>query len=118
MLYEVATYYSYTEHFRIPGIQYMSAKFFDSLPEDLQAAVTQAGIENEEAIYEWFPGYNAASIETLKENGVQFNDVDKEAFAVLTEPIVDYYFGLDTTPEDARELFDAMSAARTAIRNK
>lgn len=118
MLFEVANTYSYTEQFRIPGIQYMSAKFFDSLPSDLQEAVVQAGIENEEAIYEWFPEYNQASIDVLKENGVEFVEVDKEVFVEATSSIKDYYFGLDTTPDDAMELYDAMMAARSEIRGE
>lgn len=118
MLFEVANTYSYTEQFRIPGIQYMSAKFFDSLPADLQEAVVQAGIENEESIYEWFPEYNQASIDVLKENGVEFVEVDKDAFIEATASIKDYYFGLDTTPDDAEELYDAMMAARDEVRGE
>lgn len=118
MLFEVADTYSYTEQFRIPGIQYMSAKFFDSLPAELKEAVVQAGIENEESIYEWFPEYNQASIDVLKENGVEFVEVDKGAFIEATASIKDYYFGLDTTPEDAQELYDAMMAARDEIRGE
>ncbi len=103
LLYEVANTYSYTGQFRIPGIQYMSAKFYDSLPADLQEAVIRAGIENEESIYEWFPEYNAASIETLKEKGVEFvTDVDLDAFIEATSSIKDYYFGLDSTPRTHR----------------
>ncbi|MCQ5141856.1 TRAP transporter substrate-binding protein DctP [Enterocloster bolteae] len=118
MLFEVANTYSYTEQFRIPGIQYMSAKFYDSLPEDLQEAVIQAGIENEELIYQWFPEYNQKSIDVLKENGVTFVDTDKDSFIEATAPIKDYYFSLNTTPTDAQELYDAMIAARSAIRGK
>lgn len=118
LLYEVANTYSYTGQFRIPGIQYMSAKFYDSLPADLQEAVIRAGIENEEAIYEWFPEYNAASIETLKEKGVEFvTDVDLDSFIEATSGIKDYYFGLDSTPENAQELYDAMQAVSAQIRS-
>jgi len=117
MLFEVAKYYSHTEHFRIPGLQWMSLKFFDSLPEDLQKAVIQAGIENEEYVYEWFPEYNEKSIEVLKENGVVFNETDKDAFAKLVEPLNEYYFSLSSTPDDARELYEALITARTAYRN-
>ncbi|WP_171042538.1 MULTISPECIES: TRAP transporter substrate-binding protein DctP [unclassified Clostridium] len=118
MLFEVANTYSYTEQFRIPGIQYMSAQFYNNLPEDLQKAVIQAGIENEESIYQWFPEYNQKSIDVLKENGVTFVDVDKNSFIQATEPIKDYYFSLNTTPADAQELYDAMIAARSAIRGE
>lgn len=118
LLYEVANTYSYTGQFRIPGIQYMSAKFYDSLPADLQEAVIRAGIENEESIYEWFPEYNAASIETLKEKGVEFvTDVDLDSFIEATSGIKDYYFGLDSTPENAQELYDAMQAVSAQIRS-
>lgn len=119
MLYEVATYYSYVSTFRIPGIQYMSKKFYDALPHDLQEAVVKAGKENEEDIYNWFPEYNLKSIEVLKEHGVVFNQVDDmDAFVEKTKGIPDYYFGLKNTPADARTLFDAMIKARAEIRNK
>ena len=119
LLYEVANTYSYTGQFRIPGIQYMSAKFFDSLPADLQEAVIKAGIENEEDIYAWFPEYNAASIEVLKEKGVEFvEDVDLDAFIEATAGIKDYYFGLDSTPDNAQELYEAMQAVSAEIRSK
>lgn len=112
-LYEVANTYSYTQQFRIPGCQYMSLKFFESLPEDLQQACIQAGIENEEYILEWFPEYNQASIDILKEKGVEFvEDVDIDAFKEATSGVIDYYFSLETTPDDARDLYDAMVAAK------
>ena len=97
----------------------MSAKFFDSLPADLQEAVIKAGIENEEDIYAWFPEYNAASIEVLKEKGVEFvEDVDLDAFIEATAGIKDYYFGLDSTPDNAQELYEAMQAVSAEIRSK
>ena len=112
-LYEVADTYSYTQQFRIPGCQYMSYKFFESLPEDLQDACVKAGIANEEYILEWFPEYNQASIDVLVEKGVTIvDDVDLDAFKEATSGIKDYYFSLDTTPDDAIELYDAMVAAR------
>ena len=116
-LYEVASVYSYTGQFRIPGLQYMSLKFYDSLPEDLQEAVIQAGIENEEYLIEWFPEYNQAAIDTLKEKGVEFvEDVDLDAFKEAVAGIPDYYFSLEDTPDDAEELYNAMQTALKEVR--
>lgn len=113
-LYEVAKYYSYTEHFFIPGIQYMSNKFFAALPSDLQDAVVRAGIDNEEYILEWFPAYNQNSIDIMKKNGVEFNTVDKAAFAEAVSPITDFYF--NSAPETAKELHGKMMEVRNKLR--
>lgn len=115
-LYEVAKYYCYTEHFRIPGMAYMSNVFFESLPADLQDAVIRAGIANEEDITRWFPAYNQASIDTMKKNGVEFIQVDKAAFEKAIAPIHDFYF--KSAPAEAKALYDKMVEVRAGLRGK
>ncbi len=86
--YEVAKYYSYTDHFMTPDVPLMSLKWYNAQPKEIQQAVDQAGkemVQKERGI--WLE-YEKFVTDDLKKNGVQFNNVqDKNAFAKLVEPL-------------------------------
>lgn len=108
-MYEVAKYFSLTEQFRIPDPQLISLKFFESLPDDLQEALVEAGQENEEWQFAKFVEYEQECMEKLKEEGVNINEVDKTLFIEATKDISELYF--ESAPEDAPELYEAMRSA-------
>ena len=73
--------YSFTSHFTIPDLFLFSKAVFDSMPEDLQEAVIQAGIETEKQWNEViFKNANDAALETMKEKGVEIIYPDLTGF--------------------------------------
>lgn len=86
--YEVAKYYSYTDHFMTPDVPLMSLKWYNAQPKEIQQAVDQAGKEMVQKEREIWLEYEKFVADDLTKNGVQFNNVqDKNAFAKLVEPL-------------------------------
>ncbi|BCV24884.1 TRAP transporter substrate-binding protein [Gelria sp. Kuro-4] len=90
-LYEVAKYFSLTEHFLIPDAHLISLKFWNSLPKDLQDVLLKAAQQTEEEFFKIWDKYEEDSLKTLKDSGVQINQVDKAAFRDRVKPIYDKY---------------------------
>ena len=85
--YEVARYFSYTEHFMTPDIPLVSLKWYNAQPKEIQQAVDQAAKELIENERKYWTEYESFVVDDLKSKGVEFNDADKEAFAKTVEPI-------------------------------
>ena len=86
--YEVAKYFSYTEHFMTPDFPMVSLKWYNAQPKEIQQAVDQAGKEMIKKERELWLEYEKFVEDDLKAKGVEFNKVaDKGAFAKLVEPI-------------------------------
>lgn len=103
---EVQDYLSMTGHMFGFGAITVNPDFFDGLsPEDkeiFQQAATDAAIDigalQQEA--------EVTTIEELKAAGMQFNEVDKEAFMSLIQPVYDKYF-----ENHDKKYYDAIKAA-------
>ncbi len=90
--FEVAKYYSLTEHLIIPECLCISLKAWDGLTPEQQEIVSAAGQES--AIYqrELWDEREAASLEKLKGAGVEVNEIaDKAAFQAAMTPVYDSY---------------------------
>ena len=103
VLYEVQGYVNLTEH--VYGWIYLTIgeDFFQSLPEDLQQVVIFAGQIAEIYEHARFLAGVAANEQYLRERGMQFVTVDKEAFAALAGPAVEEF--LSTRPAEVLELY-------------
>ncbi|QGH36071.1 DctP family TRAP transporter solute-binding subunit [Gracilibacillus salitolerans] len=100
---DVASYYSYDEHTRVPDIVIMSDNALKQLTEDQQQAVHEAAKESTE--YEkqvWKEAVEAEKKEAEEEYGVTFNDVEKELFLEKVQPIHES-FKQDETLSDLYE---------------
>ncbi len=108
---EVAKYLSFTEQFIIPDPVFVSKKVYESMPEDLQKAVLDAG---EAMQKEWneeiWPSAVEKELQTMRDAGVQMNDVDKDAFKAAVQPVIDSF--LKTADEKQKKLYETIVKVR------
>lgn len=109
-MYEVAKYYSLTQQFIIPDPQMISAQVFDSLSPELQEAVVKAGQASQKDFNAKWEIATEKDLQTLKDHGVQINEVDKAAFRNAVQPLVDDY--LASADEKTRRLYDTIVKVR------
>ncbi len=110
-MHEVAKYLSFTEQFIIPDPVFMSKKVYDGMPEDLQKAVLEAG---EAMQKEWneniWPPAVEKELQTMKDAGVQMNDVDKDAFKAAVQPVIESF--LKNADEKQKKLYETIVKVR------
>ncbi|WP_185819705.1 TRAP transporter substrate-binding protein [Salibacterium salarium] len=101
--YEVTDYVSMTNHFMTPNTISMDQNFFDSLPEDLQDVVLDAGEKAGEFAFEEEKSQIDSAVTELEDIGMEVNTIeDTSSFKEAVQPIYDEY------EEDIGEdLFDA-----------
>ncbi|GAB3521217.1 TRAP transporter substrate-binding protein [Arthrobacter monumenti] len=104
---EVAEYFSYTEH--LVGIDYMiiNTDVLESMSDKDRKAFQQGWEQTVEDFTAMWKKQTEEAHATLKEEGVKFNQVDKEAFEKALAPIVEK--NLDNKAQ--RELYEATKAA-------
>ncbi len=86
--YEVAGYYSLTEHLIVPEIFVFSKRVWDTLSEEHQNLIREASVLATEKERELWEAMEAKAMAELQELGVQINDdVDKDAFIEATAPV-------------------------------
>lgn len=104
--YEVQKYLCKTEHLRSYLYAVMSKSKFDSLPEDLQTLVLEAGAKMQEYEHELFLKEEEELEGFLKSKGMTFiDDVDCENFAAVALAGVE-----KVLPEKIRPLYDEIKA--------
>ena len=106
--YEVTKYLSLTDHFITPNAITMDAKYFNSLPPDMQKIVADAG--KEAAAFEVVEEKKqlAAAIKDLEAKGMKVNTVgDKTAFMEKVKPIYAEYEG-----KIGKDIIDAFSKVK------
>ncbi|SDX68301.1 tripartite ATP-independent transporter solute receptor, DctP family [Albimonas donghaensis] len=107
--YEVAQYYSLTEHLIIPECLCMSLKSWNKLSPEQQEIVMAAGRASAEMQRELWAEREAASMEKVEAGGVTVNTVaDKAPFQDAMTPVYDAF--LESNPK----LADLVSLIRDA----
>lgn len=92
--YEVQDYLTLTGHVYAATILVMNDAFFEGLPEDLQALVTEAAEEYRAEQREIAHEQDSEFLEKLKENGMEVNEItpeQKEEFRKAAEPIYEKF---------------------------
>ncbi len=89
--FEVAKFYSITEHSLSPEVLVMSKRSFDKLTPADQAQVRQAASESVGKMRELWDAREKASEEAVKAKGAQINTVEKQPFIDAMKPIYDKY---------------------------
>ncbi len=91
-MYEVGKYFSLTEQFIMPDPVLMSAQVFNSLSQENQEAILRAGEAYTKAWNEeiW-PNAEDEALQTIADNGVEVNEVDKAAFVEATQGVRDNF---------------------------
>lgn len=106
--FEVATYYSLSQHLIIPECLCMSKATFDGLSAEHQEIVRAAGKASTDLQRQLWQEREAASMKIVMDGGVQVNEVeDKAAFQTAMEPV--YAQFLEASPDlaDLVALFQA-----------
>ncbi|MCM2676142.1 TRAP transporter substrate-binding protein [Alkalicoccobacillus plakortidis] len=103
---EVAKYFSYDEHTRIPDFLIMSDQTWNNLSEEEQAIITEEAQDSTHEHNErWKDMIADGVVKAEEEMGVTFNEVDQEPFRELVEPL------LEESRENpqVKEILDAFS---------
>ena len=101
--YEVAKYFSLTEHIRTPDVLIMSKSYLESLPKEIQDAVWEAGAYLEEVERQNWADYNDKCLEELETGGTVINEVaDKSDFVKASETVWEKF--KDVVGEDMIDL--------------
>jgi tripartite ATP-independent transporter DctP family solute receptor len=104
--FEVARYYSITEHSNSPEVLVMSKRRFDSLSAADKELVRATAKESVQAMRTSWDARERASEELVKSRGVQVNSVEKAGFEQATRAVVDRFAN---TPE-LRQLVERIKA--------
>lgn len=106
---EVAKYYSYNKHQMVPDMLVANLKFLNSLsPEDYQVFKEAAALSTEVEMTEWDKSVQEAKRIASEEMGVEFIDVDVEAFK---EKVLPLHESMLQENEKIRDLYDHIQAA-------
>src|SRR5246127_137795 len=90
--YQVAKYYTLTEHLIVPEMLVFSRKTWDSLSKDDQALLTKFGREAQAEERVLWQKYEQQAIEKAKAAGIQIIEVpDKKPFQDAVKPVWDKY---------------------------
>lgn len=106
--FEVAGFYSLSQHLIIPECICINADTYAALSPDMQAAVTEAAQESSLMQRELWAAREAASREAVEAAGVVVNEVaDKAPFQAAMAPVYEAYF--ESNP-DLRPLVELIQA--------
>ena len=104
--FEVAKYYSLSQHLIIPECLCMSKKTFDALTPEQQDIVKAAGKHSTDLQRELWQKREAASMAIIIEGGVEVNEIaDKSAFQAAMAPVYDKYLAANPDMTELVNLF-------------
>ena len=84
---EVQDYLSVTGHVYTPAYVLVAKSNFEGLPEEVQAALTEAARETQDFVYETAAQMETDLLAEIEGAGVAVNEADTEAFIEASEPI-------------------------------
>ncbi len=104
--FEVAQYYSMSQHLIIPECLCMSKKTFDALTPEQQQIVKDAGRASTELQRKLWQEREAASMEIVRAGGVTVNEIaDKSAFQAAMAPVYENYLAANPEMTELVNLF-------------
>jgi len=89
--FEVAKYYSLTEHSMSPEVLVMSKKSFDKLSPEDQTALREAAKESIAKMRELWEAREKEAEKKIRASGSQINTVDKQPFIDAMKPVYEKY---------------------------
>lgn len=90
--YEVQKYLSLSGHVHTTEPMIMSKSSFDKLTPEQQEIFVKVGKEVSEWAFNYAKDNLEDQLEELKANGMEVNEVDKEAFVKASEPVYDEFY--------------------------
>ena len=91
--YEVAKYFSMTEHARIPDVLFISTIIWKRLTPQQQAWIQQAADESSVFVRNLWAKKTAEAMKELEERGVKIYHPDQSAFAETARPLAKQFDG-------------------------
>ncbi|QDO97955.1 TRAP transporter substrate-binding protein [Ferrovibrio terrae] len=92
--YEVAKFYSRTEHSLAPELLVFSKRVWDGLPKDEQEIIRKAAKESVPFMRKQWDDRETASRKTVEGGGAQvISDIDKKSFQSAMQPVYDKFAG-------------------------
>jgi tripartite ATP-independent transporter DctP family solute receptor len=88
---EVQKYLSLTGHVYTPAYVAVGKKKWESLPEDVRAALETTAVETQAFVYETAMAMETDLLQKLKDGGIQVNQADKAAFIGASKGIYDEF---------------------------
>lgn len=85
--YEVAKYFSETNHFLIPDFLFISLKTWNKLSPDLQKVLQEACVEMQQWEFAAWDKAEGQAVATLESHGMKFNKVDIPSFRDAVQPV-------------------------------
>ena len=89
--FEVAKYFTKTEHSMAPEILLFSKRVFDKLSPEEQGWIRQAAKESVPYMRKQWAEREAKSLEIVKAGGAQIIDIDKAPFQAAMKPVYDKF---------------------------
>lgn len=89
--FEVAKFYSRTEHSMAPEMLLFSKKIWDTLPAADQAALREAARESVAYMRKLWDEREAKSLQIVKQAGAEIVEVDKASFQTAMKPVYDKF---------------------------
>jgi tripartite ATP-independent transporter DctP family solute receptor len=108
-LQEVQKYLSLSGHVYTPAYLTVGTKRWESLPADVRKTLEDTAKETQAFVYQTAARDDEELLAKLKKEGMQVNDVDKDAFVAASKSIYDE-FGKEVA--GAKELIDRATALR------
>jgi len=106
--FEVAGYYSLSQHLIIPECVCINADVFNGLSDEMKAAVTEAAVESATMQQELWAERETASREKVTAAGIVSNEIaDKGPFQEAMAPVYENYLAAN---EDLRPLVELIQA--------
>jgi len=106
--FEVAKYYSLSQHLIIPECLCMSKRSFDALSAEHQAIVLEAGKNSTDLQRKLWQEREAASMQVVLDGGVTVNEIaDKSAFQDAMQPVYTQFLTASPDLADLVALFQA-----------
>ncbi len=103
-MYEVAKNVAETKHFLGTCGVYISTEVWNDIPEEYQKIIEEEFAYGGKEMIEIIKESYEETVKELKDNGVEFNQVDREAFVKATKPVYDKMQGVsDGIYEDLQE---------------
>jgi len=90
-LQEVQKYLSLSGHVYTPAYLTVGLKHWNSLPADVRKILEDTARETQPFVYETAAKQDTALLKKLKDEGMQVNEVDKNAFIAASKPIYEEF---------------------------
>ncbi len=106
--FEVAKYYSLSQHLMVPEVLMMSKKSWDKLSKDDQKLVRDAAKKSVQKMHELWAAQEKIAHEAVVKGGSQINEVDKQPFMDAMKPVYDQY----VTDKKMKDMVERIRAAK------